>query len=136
MFVILRMFYVFMLIFWIQIVYHLCLLIWSCLILCLVELHVYVSGFDGVFSWNVFTCLKFLIYEWFWQQLFSSVFGHEIVYCVFSYLKMYFVCLFYWNYIYTWMVVWMFIYEYLYLIWNCNHVFVLLNYEFQCVCIM
>jgi len=77
----------------------------------------------------VFVCLKLLLYEWFWQWLFSSVFGHEIVYCVFAYLNLYFVCLFYWNCKYMWMVVWMFIYEYLHVIWNCNHVFVEIHTE-------
>ena len=89
--------YVFMLIFWIQIVYHLCLFILNCEIVCLVELHVYVSGFDRVFCWIVYLLV--------WIA-------------------------------YIWIVVWMFIYEYMYVIWNCNHVFVVFNYEFQCVCIM
>ena len=124
MFVILKMFYVFMLIFWIEIVPYFFVHFQLCVCVC------------G--SVQFFVCLFEIEYicEWFWEWLFSFLFQHKIVYCVFAYLELYFVFLFNSNSICMWMVVWMFIYEYVYVIWNCIHVFVVLNYEFECICIM
>lgn len=113
-------------------VYHLYFFIWNCVNLCLVEFHVYVSGFDSLFIW----IFHFLVWNCLYMRGFDNDYFLLYAYCVFAYLNLYFICLFYWNCIYTWMIAWMFIHEYLYVIWNFNHVFVALNYEFDHVCIM
>ena len=137
MFVILKTFYVFMLIFWIQTMHHHCLFILNCVSLCLVEFHVYVSGFDGVFSWIV--CLLV------WNCLYMSGFQNDY-FLLYLGTKLYIACFPIWTcilYVYfieiTYVHVNGYMNVYLWiscLIWNCNHVFVVLNYEFQCVCIM
>ena len=85
-----------------------------------------------------FACLK--------SHIYLSAFEDAYLLLYFD-MKLYIECLLVWACIlyafyieianiYIWMIQWIFIYEYLYVIWNCNHVFLVLNSEFECVCII